>query len=118
MIDATVARAREAQDAWADALERRLARLREVTASLLQVADPVARLANASAYLEAFGHVTVAWIWLDQVMALGERDDDFAHGKRQAARYFMQWELPRMDAWLDRLADNDDTALAMRDDWF
>ena len=49
---------------------------------------------------------------------LGDRDDDFARGKRQAARYFMQWELPRADAWLDRLADNDDTALAMRDDWF
>ena len=118
LIEATVARARATQGAWADSLERRLLRLREVTETLLQVADPVARLANASAYLEAFGHVTLAWIWLDQVLALGERDDDFARGKRQAARYFMQWELPRVDAWLDRLADNDDTALAMRDDWF
>ena len=118
LIEATVARARATQGAWAEALERRLSRLREVTAALLQVADPVARLANASAYLEAFGHVTVAWIWLDQVLALADRDDDFASGKRQAARYFMQWELPRVDAWLDRLADNDDTALAMRDDWF
>ena len=118
LIEATVARARATQGAWADSLERRLLRLREVTETLLQVADPVARLANASAYLEAFGHVTVAWIWLDQVLALGERDDDFARGKRQAARYFMHWELPRVDAWLDRLADNDDTALAMRDDWF
>ena len=118
LIEATVARARATQAAWADSLERRLSRLREVTETLLQVADPVARLANASAYLEAFGHVTVAWIWLDQVLALGESDDDFARGKRQAARYFMQWELPRVDAWLDRLADNDETALAMRDDWF
>ena len=99
-------------------MDRRLSRLREVTAALLQVADPVERLANATAYLEAFGHVTVAWIWLDQVLALADRDDDFASGKRQAARYFMQWELPRVDTWLDRLADNDDTALAMRDDWF
>ena len=111
-------RARVIEADWADALERRLARLREVTAMLLQVADPVARLANASAYLEAFGHITVAWLWLDQVLALGGRDDEFARGKRQAARYFMQWELPRVDAWLDRLADNDDTALAMRDEWF
>ena len=54
--------------------------------------------------------------WLGGVPV--DRDDDFARGKRQAARYFMQWELPRADAWLDRLADNDDTALAMRDDWF
>ena len=119
LLDASIARAVGTScAALADALSVRLARLRDVTASLLQVADPVARLANASAYLEAFGHVTVAWIWLEQVLALGDRDDDFARGKRQAARYFMQWELPRVDAWLDRLADNDDTALAMRDDWF
>ena len=119
LLEASIARAVGTPCApLADALSVRLARLRDVTASLLQVADPVARLANASAYLEAFGHVTVAWIWLEQVLALGDRDDDFARGKRQAARYFMQWELPRVDAWLDRLADNDDTALAMRDDWF
>ncbi|MEF9979582.1 MAG: acyl-CoA dehydrogenase, partial [Thermomonas sp.] len=119
LIEASIERAVGTQCAtFADALSLRLARLREVTGSLLQVADPVARLANASAYLEAFGHITVAWIWLDQVLALGDRDDDFARGKRQAARYFMQWELPRVDAWLDRLASNDDTALAMRDDWF
>ena len=103
---------------WAEAIDGRLGRLREVTAALLGVADPVVRLANATAYLEAFGHLTVAWIWLEQALALGGRDDDFAAGKRQAARYFMRWELPRVDAWLDRLADNDDTALAMRDDWF
>ena len=42
----------------------------------------------------------------------------FARGKRQAARWFFGWELPRVDAWLARLADNDDCALAMRDDWF
>ena len=119
LLEASIARAVGTPCApLADALSVRLARLRDVTASLLQVADPVARLANASAYLEAFGHVTVAWIWLDQVLALGDREDDFARGKHQAARYFMQWELPRVDAWLDRLADNDDTALAMRDDWF
>ena len=93
-------------------------RARRCQHPLLQVEDPVARLANASAYLEAFGHVTVAWVWLGQVLALGARDDAFARGKRQAARYFLRWELPRVDAWLDRLADNDDSALAMRDEWF
>ena len=89
-----------------------------MTAQLARIADPVARLANATAYLEAFGHVTVAWVWLGQALALGACDDDFARGKRQAVRWFMRWELPRVDAWLDALADNDDSALAMRDDWF
>ncbi len=119
LVDATLARARDTTDAAStSALATRLTRLREVTAILLGVADPVARLANATVYLEAFGHVTMAWIWLEQILALGMRDDDFANGKRQAAQYFMQWELPRVDAWLDRLAALDDTALTMRDQWF
>ncbi|TYT27337.1 acyl-CoA dehydrogenase [Luteimonas viscosa] len=119
LLESEIARGRASiHTDWADALATRLARLRDVTAKLLAVPDPVARLANATPYLEAFGHVTVAWVWLGQALALGTRDDDFAQGKRQAARWFMQWELPRVDAWLDRLADNDDTALAMRDAWF
>src|SRR5690606_25290102 len=109
LLQAGIARAAAGANAGlAEALDARLARMREVTASLLRVEDPVARLANASAYLEAFGHVTVAWVWLEQVLALGARDDAFACGKRQAARWFFAWELPRVDAWLARLADNDD----------
>ena len=119
LLEDTLARAAGSACAgFADALGSRLARLREVTAALLRVEDPVARLANASAYLEAFGHVTVAWVWLGQLLALGAREDGFARGKRQAARWFLRWELPRVDAWLERLADNDDSALAMRDEWF
>ena len=119
LLEGTLARASGSTCAgFADALAGRLARLREVTAALLRVEDPVTRLANASAYLEAFGHVTVAWVWLGQLLALGVREDGFARGKRQAARWFLRWELPRVDAWLERLADNDDSALAMRDEWF
>ena len=119
LLEDTLARAAGSACAgFADALGSRLARLREVTAALLRVEDPVARLANASAYLEAFGHVTVAWVWLGQLLALAAREDGFARGKRQAARWFLRWELPRVDAWLERLADNDDSALAMRDEWF
>src|SRR5690606_22085135 len=119
LLDASLARAAGTPcAASADAIAERLARLREVTAWLLRVDDPVARLSNASAYLEVFGHLTVAWVWLGQLLALGARADDFARGKRHAARWFLRWELPRVDAWLDRLADLDDTALTMRDQWF
>ena len=116
LIDATVERARATQGEWADALERRLSRLPRVTGAA-EFTVP-SRGGQCQRLSRRFGHLTVAWIWLEQALALGGRDDDFAHGKRQAARYFMRWELPRVDAWLDRLADNDDTALAMRDDWF
>ncbi len=36
--------------------------------------DAEAALANASVYLEAVGHVVVAWIWLEQVLAAGDRE--------------------------------------------
>jgi hypothetical protein len=46
------------------------------------------------------------------------RDDDLAAGKRQAARYFQHWELPKVTAQLDLLASLDRTVLDMRPTWF
>ena len=75
---------------------------RRRTTSLQSLADTELRLANASAYLEAFGHVVVAWLWLDQAMA-ANADDDFSRGKRAACDYFFGWELPKLEAWLSVL---------------
>ncbi|MDI9682774.1 acyl-CoA dehydrogenase C-terminal domain-containing protein, partial [Burkholderia cenocepacia] len=49
----------------AEALARRWARLGDVTRQLSAIGDPQTRLANASVYLEAFGHLVVAWLWHD-----------------------------------------------------
>ncbi|MGS0893208.1 acyl-CoA dehydrogenase [Burkholderia stagnalis] len=120
-IAATVARARAARGdapAQADALARRWARLLDVTRQLAAIGDPPTRLANASVYLEAFGHLVVAWLWLDVALVAHGRDDDFHAGKRAAARYFFRWELPKVDAQLDLLASVDTTTLEMRDAWF
>ncbi|HHX84711.1 MAG TPA: acyl-CoA dehydrogenase, partial [Actinomycetales bacterium] len=108
----------------AGALRARVDRLVEVTGLLvgLGASDPVAMLANATAYLEATGHVVIAWMWLEQLLALGGRtadpSDTFAAGKLQAARYFLRWELPSVDAQLDLLASGDRTTLDMDPDWF
>lgn len=121
------ARAREAGSEAADLaalLRPRVDRLVEVTARLAEVgaADPVAMLADATAYLEAAGHVVIAWIWIEQLLALGARVDDasdtFAAGKRQAARYFLRRELPTVDARFDLLASGDRTTLDMDPAWF
>lgn len=120
-------RAREADGEAADLaalLRPRVDRLVEVTARLAEVgaADPVAMLADATAYLEAAGHVVIAWIWIEQLLALGARVDDasdtFAAGKRQAARYFLRRELPTVDARFDLLASGDRTTLDMDPAWF
>ncbi|MDJ1131127.1 acyl-CoA dehydrogenase [Streptomyces iconiensis] len=101
----------------ADALRTRWERVTTVTARLWETGDPAVALANSSVYLEAVGHVVVAWIWLSQFLATGERDDDFHRGKRQAARYFFRHELPRTDPQFALLEARDTTALETEDGW-
>jgi alkylation response protein AidB-like acyl-CoA dehydrogenase len=102
----------------ADALDAQLHRLQQVTHTLWSAGDPVLTLANASVYLEAFGHIVIAWIWLQQAAAAHGKDGDFYQGKRQAAQYFFAWELPKVTAQLDLLASLDRSTLDMRDSWF
>jgi butyryl-CoA dehydrogenase len=79
-------------------------RLADVTATLWEAEQPASALANAGVYLEAAGHVVVAWIWLGQAVAAGDREDPFFEGKRAAARYFFRYELPRTSGQFDLLA--------------
>ena len=97
-------------------------RVVDVTAAMYAVDDTEATLANSAIYLEAFGHVVMAWIWLEQFVVAQSADgdfcDDFYNGKRQAARYFFRYELPRTAPQLDLLDSLDRTTLDMRDGWF
>jgi alkylation response protein AidB-like acyl-CoA dehydrogenase len=90
-------------------------RLARTTAKLWAAGQPVSALANATAYLDAAGHLVIAWMWLSQLAAAGEREGDFYAGKRLAARYFVTHELPRIGPLLD-LLDSGDTLLADLDD--
>lgn len=102
----------------AQALAAALRRLGEITRQLWSAGDAQLTLANASVYLEAFGHIAIAWIWLEQAIAAQGREDDFYEGKRRAAQYFFRWELPTVNAQLDLLASLDRTTLDMRDTYF
>jgi alkylation response protein AidB-like acyl-CoA dehydrogenase len=120
-IAETVGRARELGGepaAHADALQAAVDRLGEVTMTLAGLGDPERTMANATVYLEAAGHVVVAWMWLEQLVAVGEKSGDFYDGKRAAARFFFRWELPKVGPMLDLLASGDTTTLEMRDAWF
>ncbi|MFB7950294.1 acyl-CoA dehydrogenase, partial [Kitasatospora phosalacinea] len=94
------------------------ARVGDTTAALWAGGDPDTALANASVYLEAVGHVVLAWIWLEQFLALPDGGDAFHAGKRQAARYFFRVELPRTGPQFDLLTALDRTAADTRPDWF
>jgi len=79
---------------------------------------PEEALANATPYLQAFGHTVLAWLWLDVALACAARDDDFAAGKRAAMRYFFAHELPKTGPWLAVVAAREATCLNMRDEWY
>jgi len=93
-------------------------RLVGVTTAMFGSGDLEAALAISVVYLEAFGHIVVAWMWLEQVLAATGQTGDFYDGKRQAARYFFRYELPKTAPQLDLLESLDRTTLEMRDPWF
>ena len=114
---------REEAAALGAALDR-LLRASEALTALLP-ADPDLALANATLYLDAFGRVVLAWIWLQQgsvaTLSLAgasmEATDHYC-GKLQAMRYFFRWELPVTEAQWPVLSRVDRSAFDMRDEWF
>ena len=93
-------------------------RLVEVTVSMFASGDIEAAMANSAIYLEAFGHIVIAWMWLEQFLAADGHDGDFYDGKRQAARYFFRYELPRTTPQLQLLEALDRTTVEMLPGWF
>jgi alkylation response protein AidB-like acyl-CoA dehydrogenase len=81
--------------------------------------NPRTALPNAVPYLQAFGHLVLAWIWLDVALSADTLDDlDFKQGKRNACDYFFNYELPKIDAWLQVVASKDMTCANMQVAWF
>jgi alkylation response protein AidB-like acyl-CoA dehydrogenase len=103
-------------DAWRNVVD--------VTAFLTSLTDVELRLANSAAYLEAFGHVVLAWLWLDQALtcaaamaAAGTAERDFYQGKIAACDYFFGWELPKISPWLAVLSPVERTPLDTLEAW-
>jgi alkylation response protein AidB-like acyl-CoA dehydrogenase len=126
-MEATIRRASRASrhpdtQRWAAMLGDRVRRVARTTQRAWAAGDAARTLANATAYMEAFGHVVIAWIWLEQSLAASAHyrrsEGDFYHGKWQACRYFFLYELPKVDAMLDLVESLDVTTLEMQDTWF
>ncbi|MFI1992313.1 acyl-CoA dehydrogenase [Actinoplanes sp. NPDC020271] len=90
-------------------------RLAATTATLW--ANPATALVNATAYLDAAGHLVIAWMWLSQLEAVGDKSGDFYDGKRVAAKYFITHELPRIGPMLDLLDSGDTLLLDLDEAW-
>ena len=106
----------------AQALARALQSVGAATKAAWSTGNPTEALANATPYLQAFGHTVLAWIWLDLVQSLPETNADrqsaFIEGKCAAMRYFFHYELPKIDAWLAPVSARDMTCANISIDSF
>ena len=111
---------------YAESLRTVMARVADVGARLQEESGRERQLANASSFMEAFGHVVVSWIWLQQATvaeralrgAVDDSDANFYRGKLQACKYFFEWELPKVSSMLAVLEPLSVACLEMQDEWF
>ncbi|KQV46808.1 acyl-CoA dehydrogenase [Pelomonas sp. Root1217] len=111
---------RAMQTDWAPQANQLAAALAQVggaTKKAWSTGEPEEALANATPYMQAFGHTVLAWLWLDVALAVSD-GSDFAHGKRAAARYFFAYELPKIGAWLDVVARREPLCRDMKAEYF
>lgn len=90
-----------------------------------QEADTVARLSSATPFLDAFGHVVIAWLWLRQALIAREAlqngaqaDADFYEGKIAACQFFYRYHLPQAAEKLRYVASQDRSVLDTQASWF
>ena len=113
----------------ATALAQALQKIGATTKAAWSTGEPEAALANATPYLQAFGHTVLAWIWLELAVAAKAAQADgqwdasplgagFLKGKLAAADYFFAYELPKVDAWLGVVSRRDLTCAQAQADWF
>ncbi|MDQ6685077.1 MAG: acyl-CoA dehydrogenase, partial [Pseudomonadota bacterium] len=90
----------------AEALRAAVERIESATRAAWSTGVAEEALANATPYLQAFGHVVVAWLWLDVALCASRHPSASAgealqrEGQLAACRYFFRYELPKIGAWL------------------
>ena len=101
-IGQSIAAARDAGlGSEAEALEQAWASVIAATDAAWSSGEARDALANATPYLQGFGHVVLAWIHLDLAVSATSSSHREASGRLAAMRYFFVHELPKAGAWLD-----------------
>ena len=99
---------------YAQKLATTAQKLSECTQHLMSLAmaeKPEVFTADATLYLEYFGNVTIAWLWLEQAIlaekqlqhADNQDDKSFYDGKIQTCIFYFEYELPKTRAAHERL---------------
>ena len=120
-INATIEQALQRPElaAHANALAQVLARVGGVTKAAWATGEPAQALANAVPYMQAFGHMVLAWTWLDlSLKAVAIENAALAAGVAGATTYFFHYELPRAEPWLRVVEQRDMTCAELPVDAF
>lgn len=99
---------------YASDLDKAVIAVGDATQAAWSTANPNEALANAVPYMQAFGHVVIAWIWLD--LAINNIATKAIN--TTATTYFYHYELPKIAAWLKVVANRDLTCANMAEDDF
>jgi len=102
----------------AKALNTALQKVIAATQMAWSSGQPQEALANAVPYLQAFGHLVLAWIWLDVSASCRGAQTPAQTGRQAAAKYFYHYELPKIDAWLQVVSNRDMTCANLAEDAF
>jgi hypothetical protein len=126
-VQATIARANGSPElaGYAQALGRALQHVAVATEAAWATGNPAEALPNAVPYMQAFGHVVLAWIWLDVALASITSQEQSAtksvashEGRLGAMRYFYVYELPKIGAWLAVVECRDMTCADFPEEYF
>jgi len=106
----------------AKSLGAALARVASATKAAWSTGNPQEALANAVPYMQAFGHVVLAWIWLDvahrALQADAAKSQPSTAGRVGATDFFFNYELPKIGAWLNVVESRDPTCAALPEEAF
>jgi alkylation response protein AidB-like acyl-CoA dehydrogenase len=102
----------------AQALTVALQKVTQATQMAWSTGQPQEALANAVPYLQAFGHLVLAWVWLDVSASCRGKASPSQTGRQAAAKYFYHYELPKIDAWLNVVGNRDMTCANLSEEAF
>ena len=114
---------------YARQLQEKLGLMRRVLGHLLPIAQKGEYerfLSNATVFMEFFGTVVLAWLWLDagrKALAAGAKDEPgygpaFYAGKVNAMKFYFSYELPKTSALAEVLLHAEGLTLEPPEDLF
>ncbi|WP_295373440.1 acyl-CoA dehydrogenase [uncultured Pseudacidovorax sp.] len=107
---------------FADALGQAFGRVTAAIQAAWSTGNPAEALVNAVPYMQAFGHMVLAWMWLDVADKAIEKDNGATSvsttGRLGAATYFFRYELPKIGAWLNVVESREPVCADLPEDAF